>query len=63
MLALIQMAGLRELAFVCGDFDSVIEEAGDGDVVFCDPPYEPMPDKMASQRTQGRRSASRTKSV
>lgn len=45
MLALIQMAGLRELAFVCGDFDSVIEEAGDGDVVFCDPPYEPMPDK------------------
>ena len=45
MLALIQMAGLRELTFVCGDFDSVIEEAGDGDVVFCDPPYEPMPDK------------------
>lgn len=31
--------------FVCGDFAGVISQAHDGDVVFCDPPYEPMPGK------------------
>lgn len=30
--------------FVCGDFAAVIEAAGEGDVIFCDPPYEPLPD-------------------
>ncbi|EPQ0598983.1 Dam family site-specific DNA-(adenine-N6)-methyltransferase, partial [Escherichia coli] len=29
--------------FVCGDFAAVIEGAGEGDVIFCDPPYEPLP--------------------
>ncbi|EJZ2267086.1 Dam family site-specific DNA-(adenine-N6)-methyltransferase [Escherichia albertii] len=29
--------------FVCGDFSAVIEAAGEGDVIFCDPPYEPLP--------------------
>ncbi|HFU5258330.1 Dam family site-specific DNA-(adenine-N6)-methyltransferase [Escherichia coli] len=29
--------------FVCGDFAAVIEAAGEGDVIFCDPPYEPLP--------------------
>ena len=29
--------------FVCGDFAGVIEAAGEGDVIFCDPPYEPLP--------------------
>lgn len=30
--------------FVCGDFGGVIAAAGAGDVIFCDPPYEPLPD-------------------
>ncbi|EOW4227725.1 Dam family site-specific DNA-(adenine-N6)-methyltransferase [Escherichia coli] len=29
--------------FVCGDFAAVIEASGEGDVIFCDPPYEPLP--------------------
>ncbi|EEV1873632.1 Dam family site-specific DNA-(adenine-N6)-methyltransferase [Escherichia coli] len=29
--------------FVCGDFAAVIEAAGEGDVIFCDPPYESLP--------------------
>ncbi|EQA5591302.1 Dam family site-specific DNA-(adenine-N6)-methyltransferase [Escherichia coli] len=29
--------------FVCGDFAAVIEAAGEGGVIFCDPPYEPLP--------------------
>ncbi|HFO3873351.1 TPA: Dam family site-specific DNA-(adenine-N6)-methyltransferase [Escherichia coli] len=29
--------------FVCGDFAAVIEATGEGDVIFCDPPYEPLP--------------------
>lgn len=31
--------------FSCEDYSAVIEQAGAGDVVFCDPPYEPLPDK------------------
>ncbi|WP_431642163.1 Dam family site-specific DNA-(adenine-N6)-methyltransferase [Enterobacter hormaechei] len=31
--------------FVSGDFAGVITQAQEGDVVFCDPPYEPMPGK------------------
>ena len=30
--------------FVSGDFAGVIEAAGNDDVIFCDPPYEPLPD-------------------
>lgn len=30
--------------FMCGGFEEVIARAADGDVIFCDPPYEPMPD-------------------
>ncbi len=39
-------AGLqKEMTFVCAGFEDVIGQAGEGDVVFCDPPYEPMPDE------------------
>jgi DNA (cytosine-5)-methyltransferase 1 len=31
--------------FVTGDFAGVIMQAGEGDVIFCDPPYEPLPGK------------------
>lgn len=30
--------------FICAHFKDTIRRAGAGDVVFCDPPYEPMPD-------------------
>lgn len=30
--------------FMCGGFEEIIGRAADGDVIFCDPPYEPMPD-------------------
>ncbi|WP_241576581.1 Dam family site-specific DNA-(adenine-N6)-methyltransferase [Rosenbergiella collisarenosi] len=33
------------MTFSCEDYSAVIEQAGAGDVVFCDPPYEPLPDK------------------
>ncbi|EFL9977383.1 Dam family site-specific DNA-(adenine-N6)-methyltransferase [Escherichia coli] len=35
---------LKNTSFVSGDFAGVIEAAGEGDVIFCDPPYEPLPD-------------------
>lgn len=35
----------KEMAFVCAGFEDVIAQAGEGDVVFCDPPYEPLPDE------------------
>ncbi|MDT0178125.1 Dam family site-specific DNA-(adenine-N6)-methyltransferase [Enterobacter sp. BRE11] len=39
-------AGLqKEMAFVCASFEEVIGQAGEGDVIFCDPPYEPLPDE------------------
>jgi len=31
--------------FMCGSFEETISHAGAGDVIFCDPPYEPMPGK------------------
>lgn len=31
--------------FQCGSFETTISQAGDGDVIFCDPPYEPLPGK------------------
>jgi len=30
--------------FACAHFSETIAQAGAGDVIFCDPPYEPMPD-------------------
>ncbi len=39
-------AGLqKEMTFICAGFEEVIGQAGEGDVIFCDPPYEPMPDE------------------
>ena len=42
-----EMEGFLSLAdrltFSCGSFADVIATAGEGDVIFCDPPYEPMP--------------------
>lgn len=35
----------KEMTFVCAGFEDVIGQAGEGDVIFCDPPYEPMPDE------------------
>jgi len=35
----------KEMEFVCAGFGDVIAQAGEGDVVFCDPPYEPLPDE------------------
>lgn len=35
---------LKNTSFVSGDFAGVIEAAGEDDVIFCDPPYEPLPD-------------------
>lgn len=44
----VEMEGLlgesEKCKFVCGDFSGVIHLAGAGDVIFCDPPYEPLPD-------------------
>ncbi|WP_241522214.1 Dam family site-specific DNA-(adenine-N6)-methyltransferase [Chimaeribacter californicus] len=31
--------------FVCAPFQEVIAQASEGDVIFCDPPYEPLPDE------------------
>ncbi|WP_277268381.1 Dam family site-specific DNA-(adenine-N6)-methyltransferase [Pantoea septica] len=42
-----EMEGFLSLAdrltFSCSSFADVIATAGEGDVIFCDPPYEPMP--------------------
>ncbi|WNK47035.1 Dam family site-specific DNA-(adenine-N6)-methyltransferase (plasmid) [Pantoea agglomerans] len=35
----------KEMTFMCAGFEDVIAQAGEGDVVFCDPPYEPLPDE------------------
>lgn len=35
----------KEMTFMCAGFEDVIAQAGKGDVVFCDPPYEPLPDE------------------
>ena len=35
---------IKNTSFVSGDFAGVIEAAGEDDVIFCDPPYEPLPD-------------------
>lgn len=35
---------ITNTSFVSGDFAGVIESAGEDDVIFCDPPYEPLPD-------------------
>jgi DNA adenine methylase len=33
---------LQEVTLLCSDFESVIDRAGPGDFVYCDPPYEPL---------------------
>jgi len=35
----------KEMTFMCAGFEDVIAQAGEGDVIFCDPPYEPLPDE------------------
>lgn len=35
----------KEMTFMCAGFEDVIAQVGEGDVVFCDPPYEPLPDE------------------
>lgn len=35
----------KEMTFMCAGFEDVIAQACEGDVVFCDPPYEPLPDE------------------
>ncbi|HBV92812.1 MAG TPA: multidrug DMT transporter permease [Pantoea sp.] len=35
----------KEMTFMCAGFEDVIAQAGQGDVIFCDPPYEPLPDE------------------
>ncbi|WP_428983931.1 Dam family site-specific DNA-(adenine-N6)-methyltransferase [Pantoea agglomerans] len=35
----------KEMTFMCAGFEDVIAQAGEGDIVFCDPPYEPLPDE------------------
>lgn len=44
MVAFLADDVLKNTSFVSGDFAGVIEAAGEGDVIFCDPPYEPLPD-------------------
>jgi site-specific DNA-adenine methylase len=39
--------------FISGDFEDVIARAGDGDVVFCDPPYDPLPGTAGFTRYSG----------
>ena len=31
--------------FISSGFEQTLEKAGAGDMVFCDPPFEPLPDK------------------
>jgi DNA adenine methylase len=33
---------LRKARITCGDFEPVLAECGDGDLVYCDPPYVPL---------------------
>jgi DNA adenine methylase len=35
-------AALRGAELRCGDFEAVIDQAGPGDFVYCDPPYSPV---------------------
>lgn len=39
------VTGQQHREFVCASFLDTIAQAGEGDVIFCDPPYEPMPGK------------------
>lgn len=46
-----------ECEFMSGDFCTVINCAGEGDVIFCDPPYEPLPGTDGFTRYSGQRFA------
>lgn len=47
------LATADKCEFVCGDFSSVIAAAGEDDVIFCDPPYEPLPDTAGFTKYSG----------
>lgn len=51
MEAFLGIAGRCE--FISGDFEDVIARAGNGDVVFCDPPYDPLPGTAGFTRYSG----------
>ena len=42
-----------QLDCICGDFSRVFQLVSAGDVVFCDPPYQPMPDKYGFTNYSG----------
>lgn len=45
----------RRYAFAIADYRETVALAGEGDVVFCDPPYEPMPGKSGFTNYSGQR--------
>lgn len=49
------MGKSSQCEFMCGDFEAAIELAGAGDVVYCDPPYEPLPGTDGFTRYSGQR--------
>ncbi|CAB5615130.1 DNA adenine methylase [Escherichia coli] len=45
----------RRYTFALADYSDTVALAGEGDVVFCDPPYEPMPGKSGFTNYSGQR--------
>ncbi|WP_193157218.1 Dam family site-specific DNA-(adenine-N6)-methyltransferase [Citrobacter cronae] len=45
----------RNYTFALADYSDTVALAGEGDVVFCDPPYEPMPGKSGFTNYSGQR--------
>jgi DNA (cytosine-5)-methyltransferase 1 len=45
----------RHYTFALADYSDTVALAGEGDVVFCDPPYEPMPGKSGFTNYSGQR--------
>ncbi|ECC4541329.1 Dam family site-specific DNA-(adenine-N6)-methyltransferase [Salmonella enterica] len=45
----------RHYTFAIADYRETVALAGEGDVVFCDPPYEPMPGKSGFTNYSGQR--------
>lgn len=45
----------RRYTFAIADYRETVALAGEGDVVFCDPPYEPMPGKSGFTNYSGQR--------
>ncbi|HAU6297964.1 TPA: Dam family site-specific DNA-(adenine-N6)-methyltransferase [Citrobacter freundii] len=44
MYAFLELNAARNIKLACQSFVDTCREAGEGDVLFCDPPYMPMPD-------------------